>query len=209
MNNTMFRILKYYLNIKNLGRLIKNIIRSFKRFFKRTNKNKYYGIDLTVKGYKNCWVGYYDSNPFNRKSSNIILLNANNEKAYLPPTKSSNDIILYDWEKNCIIKKIGSSQAWNWQQGSRALWINDNELIYNVYNSNKNRYESVIYNVETNKKRNIIYPVQDINDNIMVTLDYKRLNKIRPDYGYRSHNNQNEFEEYLMLVYDYRNEKVL
>lgn len=85
----------------------------------------------------------------------------------------------------CINQKvISTSNAWNWQQGSMANWLNDQEIIHNDYENGK--YLSKIVNIQTGNYRVIDYPIYSISSNgeFALSLDFRRLAKYRLDYGY-------------------------
>ncbi len=76
------------------------------------------------------------------------------------------------------------TKAFNWQQGAKCQWINNEEIIYNDYRNDQ--YVSVIFNAKKNQEIKIIdYPIYDcFNDQYAFSLNYERLAYLRPDYGY-------------------------
>ena len=146
--------------------------------YKKKYSNKLLeGISLkNISRQRNCsaFWGYYDKSPV-----------MNNNYAYqLCPSsqitkrdKSSIKIILND-------KVVSETQSWNWQQGSMLTWLNDEELIHNFYE--KDSYKSKILNVKNNKSRIIDFPIYSVNSNkrISISLNFSRLSRLRPDYGY-------------------------
>lgn len=98
----------------------------------------------------------------------------------------------------CVDQKIISfSNAWNWQQGSMANWLNDNEIIHNDFKDG--HYISKIVNIHTLESRIIDFPVYSISSkgDFALTLNFKRLAKFRPDYGYMNlpYNQITDFDE--------------
>jgi len=82
---------------------------------------------------------------------------------------------------------IDKSPAFNFQQGAMLGWLNKSN--YNViYNTVKNaNLIAKIKNVITKREiKAIPMPIQTVNykGSEALALNYKRLNKIRPEYGY-------------------------
>lgn len=182
-----------------------SLYRTIKRHLNKHKKLTSTQNSLSIFSYKNIFCGYYDKTPFSPGSKNLILVHANNHIAFLKPKKNrKSSIILYDFENKEVIKKVAESSAWNWQQGSRASWIDEENLIYNYYDLTTDSYKSKIYNYVKDTYKKIPYATQDIFHNKIISICYKALNKFRPDYGYRAHKN-NDYSNELVL-YDYVNE---
>ncbi|EOK4685051.1 glycosyl transferase, partial [Shigella sonnei] len=68
-------------------------------------------------------------------------------------------------------------------QGSRLMWIDDDNIIFNDYENNG--YISVVYSLSLMKViKKINYPIYDVNNYKAVTLDFSWLAKYDSDYGY-------------------------
>lgn len=141
---------------------------------------------ITVSGYRNLFFGYYDYSPFNPENSNLVVFHGNNLNIGNPPTGSV-DIILYD----LVTKKfeiVGSTTAWNWQQGSRLCWLDSNRICYNTFNETKEEYEANIYNIKSRENLHTILPFQaKLSNAHLLAINYKILADTRPDYGYFCH----------------------
>ena len=81
-------------------------------------------------------------------------------------------------------KKISASKAWNFQQGAMSLWLDDLHIIHNDFDGTK--YISKIIDLETNKTRIIDFPIYSVSKDasFSLSLNFSRLAKLRPDYGY-------------------------
>lgn len=129
--------------------------------------------------------GYYDKSPWNKDESKIIYLEVNNSSIETAP-KSEASIIMKDLASNKEVK-IGVTRAWNVQQGCMLQWLGpdySSKIIYNDFINNELR--SVILNLKTNEKKIVDYPIYsvDANGQYALTLDFYRLHRLRPGYGY-------------------------
>jgi len=192
MNNCIKNYLKYhFLAAVIYGLKIRNLLFWLisKEDISCPVPDKIKSIKLTE--FRNTFFGYFDKSPFKPGDNNIIAFQANNCKPWhVPDARIPTSILLYDIGKNKILKEIAQTYSWNWQQGARLFWLNEQELIYNKYDPSHNCYFSEIYNVVSNKFKTFPVPVQDsFKDNYIITISYKALSCTRPDYGYRNHNN--------------------
>lgn len=89
-------------------------------------------------------------------------------------------------------RKIASTCAWNWQQGSMLQWFNtgDDTIIFNDYDKASGKYYSKVMDVnsgETLKSFELPYYTKSRNCKFVLSLNFERLAKYRPEYGYYSH----------------------
>ena len=104
---------------------------------------------------------------------------------YLYHRIQSNQLSLKQTVEICVDGKVVStSTAWNWQQGSMASWLNDNHIIHNAFDGKQ--YIAKIIDVDTLNVRTIHFPVYSVasNGRFALSLNFSRLAKYRPDYGY-------------------------
>lgn len=136
------------------------------------------------------FFGYYDISPFNSKNVDIVLCMKASCKNIEPGLKEKIEVGYFDLSKvNPVFVKVGETYAWCWQQGCRLQWYSchDNLIIYNVLSDSSNGYESVIQNIynkqiiKTCKKP--IYSISSNGEN-SVYLNFSRLHRLRPGYGY-------------------------
>ncbi|ANB34410.1 hypothetical protein M2324_003886 [Rhodovulum sulfidophilum] len=138
---------------------------------------------IRVPGYRHVFCGYYDRSPFRPGHSNHVLLHANNENSSREPAnQSETDLLLWDREKEELVLKIDSTLAWNWQQGSRLFWLDEDRLIYNKYEDGK--IGTRIFNLHQSTTEKLEHPVQDATSDCFVSLNYRCLSRFRKDYGY-------------------------
>jgi len=137
-------------------------------------------------GFSSTFFGYYDKSPWN-KSQKQIAFHGINYLSHRPPHPRMPVSILLAGPDFSASREIGKSFAWNWQQGSRLCWISDNHIIFNDYLSEQDRYVAKVINVQTQVTYVLPYPVNDVyEDKFGLTLNYDRLERLRPDYGYKN-----------------------
>jgi hypothetical protein len=136
-------------------------------------------LELFSIGYTNTntFFGYYDITPFNNNDEIVYL--------ELPDDSPKANIIFNSTtlEKPTL---IATTNAWNWQQGSRLRWLpgSDSEIVFNDFINGE--YNCRILNIKTNANRIINTPIYDISPNgkYGITLNFERLGVLRPGYGY-------------------------
>ena len=80
---------------------------------------------------------------------------------------------------------LTSSTAWNYQQGAMVEWFCEGKIIYNDFV--KQTLCSIILDVNTSERQIIKnFPIQTKlgYKNEYLSINYNRLSKLRPDYGY-------------------------
>ncbi len=131
--------------------------------------------------------GYYDKCPWNKNEDKMIYLEvekANKQYASSIPAK----IILNNLSTN-EEKIIAETNCWNVQQGCMLGWLGpdfNTNIIYNDFINGD--LKAVIFNIKTKEKRIIDSSVYSVSNNgkIALTLDFIRLNRLRPGYGYNN-----------------------
>ncbi|MGC9341492.1 MAG: hypothetical protein ACP5E3_02225 [Bacteroidales bacterium] len=131
------------------------------------------------------FFGYYDKSPANQKDL-IIFHKSKTHTNHIPPKNTSVtiSIVSNQTQKELFILE---SNAYNWQQGSRTHWLNNDLLVFNDYSIKNNRYEAIVFSLPEQKKINrYAYPVQDsFKHDYFLSINYRRLLTLQPDYGYR------------------------
>lgn len=167
---------------KNLGLFLPYLGFLLKYFIKKS-KNK---INILIKE-KGVFFGYYDISPFNNKNTRL-LLNICEEKYFETPQKCNYlKLAYYDFNKQTIVR-FGESNTWCWQQGCRLQFYpanNNDHIIFN--NIVKDDYGAIILNLITRKEiKQINYPIYSVDSegNFALSLNFSRLQRLRPGYGY-------------------------
>lgn len=142
------------------------------------------GINTPFGDDKESFFGYYDKTPDNRNG--LVIAHLPELATRKKPSKDTGvDIALIDVKtgKSSVIDK---SYSYAWQQGCRSQWLNNDELIYNVFENGT--YKSKVYSVGREKIiKTYDRPVQDCNGaDYFLSINYQRLMAVAPDYGYRN-----------------------
>ncbi len=131
------------------------------------------------------WFGYYDKLQFDPTNRFVLGMKVGFEHRSPEP----DDVIevgMVDLEDKDRWIPLGTSRAWNWQQGCMLQWIpgTDSKVIWN--DRDKGRFVSHILDVKTGDKRTLPASVYSLSPNgrEAVTCDYARVADCRPGYGY-------------------------
>jgi len=88
------------------------------------------------------------------------------------------EIGYYDLKDNNKWTKIGTTTAWNWQQGCRLQWRpNSDEIAWNDRAVDNSHYITRLYNFKTGKMRTLPRPIYDISRDgkMAVSQDFQRI----------------------------------
>lgn len=137
---------------------------------------------LTLEG-KHVFFGYYDLQQLDdcEKQMLVHIIDVNSN-----PQKDPIEICVYDLEKDEYLR-ISKSYAWSWQQGARLRWnpLNNNQIIFN--NCSEGKYVCEIWDLKQRcLLKKIPIPLYDIAPkmNYGFGLNFSRLQRLRPGYGY-------------------------
>ena len=142
------------------------------------------------------FFGYYDKSPMNESQTKIIFHASLNSTKRKPNSNNSVFIILKDIETSKILYQ-DEVETFNWQQGCKLQWIDNDNFIYNSYDNKKCQFISKLTNSKTLQVTVFNYPIYDSTKEYSLSLNFKTLAKLRPDYGYR-----NEDQRFMDLSYD-------
>lgn len=135
------------------------------------------------------FFGYYNISPFNSKE-NILFgeVDTNQKRGSLHKA-----INLQMTSDRKIPLPLGQSKAWNWQQGCMLQWLpgQENLIIYNDYDDITDQYISKVVDTEGKLIRTYNIPINNVSKTgeYALSLNYDRLAKMRPDYGYFNRKN--------------------
>lgn len=134
---------------------------------------------------KASFFGYYDKTPESRDKKIVVCLTSDTTKSR-PSSSSKIDVALFSAPTQILFTL--PVRSFNWQQGCRAHWLTHDWLIYNDLDSDHTHYISNVFDASKQKiVRSFNYPVQDsFGTRYFISLNYRRLMALRPDYGYRN-----------------------
>ena len=131
------------------------------------------------------WFSYYDKLQFD--PSGRFLLGMEVDFEYRRP--NADDVIkigMIDLQNKDEWIELGQSRAWSWQQGCMLQWRpgSSSEILWN--DRQNSRFVCHILNVNTREKRTVEQPIYCVSPDgrIAMTLDYERIQDVRPGYGY-------------------------
>ena len=131
------------------------------------------------------WFAYYDKNETDPTGRYVLAMRTMFEDRMPEPTDTV-EIGMVDTKDNCKWIKLGTSSSWGWQQGCQLQFLpgTESEVIWNDRENGK--FVSRIMDIKTKKMRTIPMPVYAVSPDgkWAVTVDYGRVNDMRPGYGY-------------------------
>ncbi len=131
------------------------------------------------------WFGYYDKFQFS-PDNRFVLANEVDFEGRSPTAGDMISIGMVDLQDGDKWIELGSTRAWNWQQGCMLQWVpgSDHEIIWN--DRDGDRFVAHILNVRTREKRTLAHPVYNLSPDgtSAIAPDFRRLNDCRPGSGY-------------------------
>jgi len=131
------------------------------------------------------WRGYYDKLLFDPTNRYLLA----NEVDFEHRSPKADDVIrvgMIDLQDGDKWIELGSSRAWNWQQGCMLQWVpgTTGEVAWN--DREGDQFFCHVVDVETGKKRTLPHPFYALSPDGRwgVAPDFRRLNDTRPGYGY-------------------------
>ncbi|WP_270238161.1 glycosyltransferase family 2 protein [Clostridium perfringens] len=139
------------------------------------------------------FFGYYDKSPWDATDRYMLCMKANDTWNDVSP-KETAQIIIIDTERKNKVTVLAETHSWNVQQSCMLQWLGpdySNRVIYNDYRDG--RYCSIILylnfnkeEIEVQEEKVIPAPVYSVaaDGTFALTLDFSRLYRLRPGYGY-------------------------
>lgn len=131
------------------------------------------------------WFGYYDKLQFDPTNTKVLGMKTNFEHRS-PKPDDEIEIGYVDLANNDQWIRLGATTAWCWQQGCMLQWLpgSSSKVIWNERGSH--HYQSRIYDLSTGDSQllnSAIYTLAP-DGKSAITTDFRRLNDVRPGYGY-------------------------
>ncbi len=142
-------------------------------------------VRAITRGPKFHWRAYYDKLLFDPTNRLVVC----NEVAFEGRSPTADDMIcvgMVDTRDGDKWTELGSSHAWNWQQGCMLQWVPGTQSDVAWNDRDGDRFVSHVLDVKTGKKRTLPSPFYALSPDGLwaVAPDFRRLNDTRPGYGY-------------------------
>jgi hypothetical protein len=142
-------------------------------------------VRAITKGPKHHWFGYYDKFEFDPTDRYVLGMEVDFE--HRQPTPDDEIALgMVDLHNNDRWIEIGRTKAWCWQQGCMLQWIPgaQSEVIWN--DREDGQFISRIAGVTVQNSATIPCPIYALTPDgkTGLSVDFSRLNDVRPGYGY-------------------------
>ena len=131
------------------------------------------------------WFGYYDKLQFDPTGRFVLAMQTPFEHRS-PRPDDAIQVGMVDLEDGDKWIELGQSRAWCWQQGCMLQWRpgSKTEVLWN--DRQGDRFVCRLFDVETHRQRTVDYPVYTVSPDGLwgVAPDFRRVNEMRPGYGY-------------------------
>lgn len=169
---------------------IKRIILSLKYYSHKANSrysvNDNYDCKRISFHGKSVFFGYYDLKPVKYGKHLLHMLSTDAVNG-----RDAAEIGYYNLETETFTT-IERTYAWSFQQGSRLRWGNGQYIYYNDYENE--HYVTKKYNLEKEESKivanNALYDISK-DESFGISVNFNRLQTLRPGYGYSNARNYN------------------
>ncbi|MFN4257873.1 MAG: twin-arginine translocation signal domain-containing protein [Gemmataceae bacterium] len=142
-------------------------------------------VRTITRGPKHHWFGYYDKLEFD-PSCRYVLGMAVDFEHRSPRPDDVIQIGMVDLRDNNRWVELGQSSAWGWQQGCMLQWLpgSATEILWN--DRAGDHFVCHILDTKTRRRRTLPQPIYTLSPDgrSAVAVDFRRLNDVRPGYGY-------------------------
>lgn len=170
----------------------KRVVKNFysKLVYFRSKKNYHYKSEFEIfcinrNQESESFFGYFDKSPVS-ESGYTLVHRTSSRTDRLPQSNHSVTIAVVDPNEELLFEV--DTRTFNWQQGSRAHWLDSEHFIFNDFDDELQKYISRVFSIETQQEvKRFEHAVQDsFKSDYFLSLNYRRLMAMRPDYGYRN-----------------------
>ena len=147
-------------------------------------------IRAITRGPKYHWRGYYDKDLFDA-NDRYVLANEVDFEGRSPEPNDKISVGMIDLHQQDEWMELGTTTAWNWQQGCMLQWIPGDdyrEKQHVLWNDREgDRFVCRILDIESRRiVRTLPAPIYCVEPNGQwgLSIDFRRLNDCRPGYGY-------------------------
>lgn len=142
-------------------------------------------VTQITQGPKFHWFAYYDKFQFS-PDDRYVLGNEVDFEHRSPKPEDEIRVGMVDLKEGNKWIELGSSRAWNWQQGCMLQWVPGTESTVMWNDRVDGRFVCHLLDVKSGQKRTLPNPVYNVSPDGKwgIAPDFRRLNDTRPGYGY-------------------------
>jgi hypothetical protein len=131
------------------------------------------------------WFGYYDKLEFD-PTGRFVLSNEVSFEHRSPTEADSIGVGMVDTQKKDRWIPLGRTNAWNWQQGCMLQFVPGSKELVMWNDREKDQFVCRIHNIRTHRTETLPHAIYALSPDGAwgVTTDFRRLNEVRPGYGY-------------------------
>ncbi len=142
-------------------------------------------VRTITRGPRHHWFAYYDKLQFD-PAVRYCLGNAVDFEHRSPTAADAIEVGMVDLADHDRWIRLGESRAWGWQQGCMLQWVpgQSSQVIFNDREGDD--YVARLHDVTSGKTHTLpkaIYALSPAG-RFAVTTDFRRINELRPGYGY-------------------------
>ncbi|UCD52451.1 MAG: hypothetical protein JSW27_07405 [Phycisphaerales bacterium] len=138
-----------------------------------------------TRGPKCHWFGYYDKLQFDPTGRYALGMEVDFEHRS-PKAEDVIQIGMVDLQDGDRWIELGESCSWGWQQGCMLQWRpgSDREILWNARRGE--RFVCHVLDTRTGAQRTLPHPIYTVSPDgkTAVAADFRRINDMRPGYGY-------------------------
>lgn len=131
------------------------------------------------------FFGFHDKCPWSSDNSRLLAHRFDMNRQITQLEKDSIEVGYFENNAFEIYRVIGSTSAWNWQQGSSLQWVGrTNRIIYNDFDRGKN--VARIFDTNNNTSETVPCHIMAVSNNgrYALSCSFERLGKGMIGYGY-------------------------
>ncbi|PRY88409.1 hypothetical protein [Mongoliibacter ruber] len=150
-------------------------------------------IGAAEDGEKETFFGYYDKSPESQCGTYLLYHSTARNTKMLPSGRESIEVVCQNLGNDEVIYR-NITLAYNWQQGARLHWVGPKSFVFNVFETNSG-YDAIQVTIDEDgevTESRLGKPVYESIESGFLSLNFEKLNKLRPDYGYRCHEVERE-----------------
>jgi hypothetical protein len=143
------------------------------------------------------YIGHVGTVPWNRSGRYIVALETSFQE-HMPAPAEAADIVLLDTEHNYAVRRITSTRAWNFQQGTMLYWnpeAAETQFFFNDRDPVSNEVYCVLFDITAGPNGRRVREYRDADTPVgnsgvaqrggfFAAINYGRLARLRPVTGY-------------------------